>query len=93
MSGNLERRHRRVLRLLPGWHREQREEEMVAAFLDSWLSGDPEADEYISEAAGPISAKVARVADASLIAAGTGRRRWPVTRATGGGHGPVWWPS
>jgi hypothetical protein len=26
---------------------------MVAAFLDSWLTGDPEADEYIGAAAGP----------------------------------------
>ena len=48
MSGDLERRYRRVLRLLPGWYREQWEQDMVAAFLDSWLTGDPEADEYIT---------------------------------------------
>jgi hypothetical protein len=53
MSGNLERRYWRVLRLLPGWHRDTGEEEMVAAFLDSWLTGDPETDEYISKTAGP----------------------------------------
>ena len=62
MSGNLERRYRRVLRLLPGWYRERWEEDMVAAFLDSWLTGDPEADEYISKAAGPSWAEVASVA-------------------------------
>ncbi len=62
MSGDLERRYRRVLRLLPGWYRQQWEEDMVAAFLDSWLTGDPEADEYISRAAGPSWAEVASVA-------------------------------
>jgi hypothetical protein len=61
MSGNLERRYRRVLRLLPGWYREQWEEDMVASFLDSWLTGDPEADEYIAKAAGPSWAEVASV--------------------------------
>jgi hypothetical protein len=62
MSGNLERRYRRVLRLLPGWYREQWEEDMVGAFLDSRLTGDPAADAYISKAAGPSSAEVASVA-------------------------------
>jgi PadR family transcriptional regulator, regulatory protein PadR len=62
VSSDLERRYRRVLRLLPGWYRKQREEDMVAAFLDSWLTGDPEADEYISEAAGPGWAETASVA-------------------------------
>jgi hypothetical protein len=61
MSGNLERRYRRVLRLLPGWYREQWEEDMVAAFLDSWLTGDPEADEYISKVAGPSTPEIASV--------------------------------
>ena len=49
MSGNLERRYRRVLRLLPGWYRQQWEQDMVAAFLDSWLTGDPETDECVLE--------------------------------------------
>jgi hypothetical protein len=62
VSGDLERRYRRVLRLLPGWYREQWEEDMVAAFLDSWLTGDPEADAYIRQAAGPGWAEVASVA-------------------------------
>jgi hypothetical protein len=61
MSGSLERRYRRVLRLLPGWYRQQWEEDMVAAFMDSWLTGDPEADAYISRAAGPGRAEVASV--------------------------------
>ncbi len=62
MSGDLERRYRRVLRLLPGWYRQLWEEDMVAAFLDGWLTGDPEADEYISKAAKPEWAEVASVA-------------------------------
>jgi len=62
MSGDLERRYRRVLRLLPGYYREQWEEDMVAALLDGWLTGDPEADEYISKAARPSWAEVASVA-------------------------------
>jgi hypothetical protein len=51
-----------VLRLLPGWYRQRWEEDMVAAFLDGWLTGDPEADEYITWAAGPSWAEVASVA-------------------------------
>jgi hypothetical protein len=62
MTSDLERRYRRVLRLLPGWYRDQWEQDMVAAFLDSWLTGDPAADEYIATAAGPSSAEVASVA-------------------------------
>jgi len=62
MSSDLERRYRRVLRLLPGWYRAQWEEDMVAAFLDGWLTGDPEADEYITRAAGPGWAEAASVA-------------------------------
>jgi PadR family transcriptional regulator, regulatory protein PadR len=61
-GGKLERRYRRVLQLLPGWYRQRWEDDMVAAFLDSWLTGDPEADEYITQAAGPSSAEVASVA-------------------------------
>lgn len=61
MSSDLERRYRRVLRLLPGWYREQWEQDMVASFLDSWLTGDPDADEYIRKAAGPSGAEVASV--------------------------------
>jgi hypothetical protein len=77
MSGNLERRYRRVLRLLPGWYREQWEEDMVAAFLDSWLTGDPEADEYIGKAAGPSCGEVASVVGLAvrLYLGGTGAPR------------------
>ena len=77
MSGDLERRYRRVLRLLPGWYRQQWEQDMVAAFLDSWLTGDPEADEYISKAARPEWAEVASVAGlaARLYLGGAGAPR------------------
>ncbi len=62
MSGDLERRYLRVLRLLPGWYRERWEPDMVGAFLDSRLTGDPAADKYIREAAWPSGAEVASVA-------------------------------
>jgi hypothetical protein len=78
MSADLERRYRRVLRLLPGWYRERWEEDMTAAFLDSWLTGDPGADAYISRVARPGWAEVASVAGLAarlrLGGAGTPRR-------------------
>jgi hypothetical protein len=77
MSSDLERRYRRVLRLLPGWYRRCWEQDMVAAFLDSWLTGDPEADEYISKAAGPSWAETASVAGLAvrLYVGGSGTPR------------------
>ena len=78
MSSNLEQRYRRVLRLLPGYYRDKWEQDMVAAFLDSWLTGDPEADEYITKAAGPCWGETASVAGLAvrlyLGGAGTPRR-------------------
>ena len=64
MSGGLglEQRYRRVLRLLPGYYRERWEEDMVAAFLDSWLTGDPEDDAAILEFCKPTWPEVASVA-------------------------------
>jgi len=81
MSSDLERRCRRVVRLLPGWYRQQWEQDMVAAFLDSRLTGDPEADACISKAAGPGWAETASVAVLAvrLYAGGAGtprRRAW-----------------
>ena len=58
---DLEQRYRRVLRLLPGWYRDRWEEDMAATLLDGWLTGDQEADEYISKAARPEWAEVASV--------------------------------
>src|ERR1700733_15769862 len=78
MSGDLERRYRRVLRLLPGYYRERWEEDMVAAFLDGWLTGDAEADEFINKVARPEWAEVASgvglAARLYLGGAGTARR-------------------
>jgi len=62
MSANLERRYRRVLRLLPGWYRRQWEEDMVAAFLDGWLIGDLEEDAAVLQFCRPTWAEVASVA-------------------------------
>jgi hypothetical protein len=63
LSGELllEQRFRRVLRLLPGYYRERWEEDMVAAFLDSWLTGDPYTDECVLEFCKPGWQEVASV--------------------------------
>jgi len=61
MSAGLERRYRRVLRLLPRWHRARWEQDMVAAFLDSWLTGDPYTDECVLEFCKPGWQEVASV--------------------------------
>jgi hypothetical protein len=58
----LEQRYRRVLRLLPGYYRQQWEEDMVAAFLDSWLTGDPEVDAAVLTFCRPSWGEVASVA-------------------------------
>jgi hypothetical protein len=74
----LEQRYRRVLRLLPGYYRQQWEEDMVAAFLDSWLTGDPEEDEAVLEFCKPTWAEAASVISLAarlyLGGAGTPRR-------------------
>ena len=64
MSGDLdlEQRYRRVLRLLPGYYRDKWEEDMVAAFLDSWLTGDPDEDSVTMEFDRPGWREVASVA-------------------------------
>ena len=62
MSGDLEGRYRRALRLLPGYYRQQWEKDMVAAFLDSSLTGDPEEDEFITEYGRPSWPELASVA-------------------------------
>ena len=80
MSGDpgLEQRYRQVLRLLPGYYRQRWEEDMVAAFLDSWLTGDPEDDDAILEFCKPTWPEVASVTGLAarlyLGAAGAPRR-------------------
>jgi hypothetical protein len=68
VSGNLglEQRYRRVLRLLPGWYRDRWEEDMIAAFLDSWHSGDPDDDQWALEFCKPTWGEVANVAGLAL---------------------------
>jgi hypothetical protein len=80
MSGglDLEQRYRRVLRLLPGYYGDTWEEDMVAAFLDSWLTGDPDEDSVTMEFDRPSWPEVASVAGLAarlyLGGAGTPRR-------------------
>jgi hypothetical protein len=74
---DLEDRYRRVLRLLPGYYRDKWEEDMVAAYLDSRLTGDEDEDEYIFEFGRPAWAEVASVAAlaARLYLGGAGAPR------------------
>jgi hypothetical protein len=85
-GGDLERRYRRVLRLLPAWYRREWEADMVAAFLDSWLTGDPETDEYLTAVARPGLAETASVVSLAgrlyLGGAGTPRRYFAWGQAT-----------
>jgi hypothetical protein len=78
MSSGLEWRYRRVLRLLPRWYRAEWEQDMVAAFLDSWLTGDPYTDECILEFCKPAWQEVASVVLLAvrlhLVGRGTPRR-------------------
>jgi hypothetical protein len=59
---DLEDRYRRVLRLLPGYYRDQWEDDMVAAYLDSRVTGDEDEDEYTAEFGKPAWPEVASVA-------------------------------
>src|ERR1700678_1339371 len=63
MSGDrdLEQRSRRVLRLLPRYYRDKWEEDMVAAFLDGWLTGDPDEDSVTMEYDRPTRQEVVSV--------------------------------
>ncbi len=58
---DLEDRYRRVLRLLPGYYRAIWEEDMVAALLDSRMTGDEDEDEYVLEFGRPTWPEVASV--------------------------------
>jgi len=58
---DLEQRYRRVLRLLPGYYRDKWEEDMVAAFLDGWLTGDPDEDSVTMEFDRPSRQEIASV--------------------------------
>ena len=57
----LEERYRLVLRLLPAAYRQEWEDEMVAAFLESMNTGDPETDEYLADHGRPSLSEVASV--------------------------------
>jgi hypothetical protein len=74
---DLEDRYRRVLRLLPGYYRATWEDDMVAAYLDSRMTGDEDEDEYIVEFGRPAWPEVASVAGlaARLYLGGAGAPR------------------
>jgi hypothetical protein len=57
----LEERYRRVLRLLPAGYRRRWEDDMVAAFLATTATGDPERDDYLADYGRPGPGEVASV--------------------------------
>jgi hypothetical protein len=63
MNGDLdlEQRYRRVLRLLPRYYRDTWEEDMVASFLDGWMTGDPDQDSVTMEYDRPTRGEVLSV--------------------------------
>jgi hypothetical protein len=75
---DLEERYRRVLRLLPGYYRDTWEDDMVGAFLDSRMTGDPDEDEYVTEFGRPTWPEIVSVVGLAgrlyLGGAGTPRR-------------------
>jgi hypothetical protein len=79
MSGDLdlEQRYRRVLRLLPGYYRGKWEEDMVATFLDGWLTGDPDEDSVTMEYDRPTRQEIVSVVGlaARLYLGGAGAPR------------------
>ncbi|TBL45041.1 hypothetical protein EYA84_01095 [Verrucosispora sp. SN26_14.1] len=62
----LEERYRRVLRLLPTAYRQEWEDDMVAAFLDSMDTGDPETAEYLADYGRPSLSEVASIASLAV---------------------------
>ena len=77
MSAGLEQRYRRALWVLPSYYRERWEEDMVTAFLESSLTGDPAEDEFITEYGKPSLPEIASVAGlaARLYLGGAGAPR------------------
>ena len=77
MSAGLEQRYRRALWVLPSYYRERWEEDMVTAFLESSLTGDPAEDEFITEYGKPSVPEIASVVGlaARLYLGGAGAPR------------------
>ncbi|MFI6823115.1 hypothetical protein ACIBJE_19480 [Micromonospora sp. NPDC050187] len=61
MTSRLEERYRSVLRLLPAAYRQRWEEDMVAAYLDSVDTGDPETTADILDCGRPNLSEVASI--------------------------------
>lgn len=57
----LEERYRSVLRLLPAAYRQEWEDDMVAAFLDSMDTGDPETTAFAADYGRPSLSEVANI--------------------------------
>src|SRR5205807_1970041 len=87
MNGDLdlEQRYRRVLRPLPGYYRDKWEEDMVAAFLGSWMTGALEEDPVPMGYDRPSRQEIARGVPLAprRYLGGPGRRRRPGLPAAG----------
>ncbi|TDB96726.1 hypothetical protein E1091_09035, partial [Micromonospora fluostatini] len=57
----LEKRYRLLLRLLPAAYRQEWEDDMVTAFLDSMETGDPDTTEYVAEHGRPGLSEIASI--------------------------------
>ncbi|MGC5029575.1 hypothetical protein [Micromonospora sp. DT229] len=57
----LEERYRRLLRLLPAAYRQEWEDDMVAAFLESMDTGDPETTAYLADYGRPSLSEAASI--------------------------------
>ena len=88
MSGDLdlEQRYRRVLRLLPGYYRRAWEQDMVAAFLESSLTGDPDEDDWVLEFSKPAWREITSVAALAFRLYLGGHRRPPPVLRLGPGR-------
>ncbi len=81
MTSRLEERYRAVLRVLPPAYRAAWEEEMVATFLESMATEDPEDAEFLAEYGRPHWSEVASVLGLAI------RLRLPALRLRLGGVG------
>jgi hypothetical protein len=79
MTGALETRYRRLLRILPAGYRAEWEDEMVATYLSGVATADEETTEYLAEFGWPAWSEVASVVGLAV------RLRLPVVRRHIGG--------
>ncbi|MGK5741455.1 hypothetical protein [Micromonospora sp. URMC 103] len=86
----LEERYRFILRLLPAAYRQEWEDDMVAAFLRSMDTGDPETTAYAADYGRPSLSEVASIVSLAVRLRLGGLTRHPAR--TPGGKPCDWRP-